>query len=144
MSFFFAPSLAPILRSKKVSLALLSVTGIHLLLTYFGLPGWRCPLLHTLGIPCPGCGLTRASFALLRGDWQEALTIHAFAFFMPLALVLISAGLLPTHHKQQFIVQVEKIERRTGIAMVLFLSLIAYWFVRLVFFRVTFVRVIVG
>ena len=32
-----------------------------------------CPTALLLGIPCPGCGLTRATLALLRGDIAGAL-----------------------------------------------------------------------
>ena len=144
MPKFFAPALTPILQSRKVSLIIIGATVSQLLWAFFGFPGWQCPLLHAFGIPCPGCGLTRACLALLHGEWQQALTIHAFALFMPLALIFISIGVLPARHKQQFIVQVEKIERRTGIFTILLLALLAYWLVRLVFFRTTFIRLIAG
>ncbi len=42
-----------------------------------------CPMAGLLGIPCPGCGLTRAGLALLRGDVSTALHLH------PLSPVLI-------------------------------------------------------
>jgi hypothetical protein len=35
-----------------------------------------CPTALFFGIPCPGCGLTRATLALLRGDVREALALH--------------------------------------------------------------------
>ena len=35
-----------------------------------------CPMASSLGIPCPGCGLTRATLALLRGDVGTALHLH--------------------------------------------------------------------
>ena len=144
MHKFFTPGLTPILQSRMVSSVILGATIIQLLFAFFGLPGWQCPLFHAFGIPCPGCGLTRACLALLHGEWQQALTIHAFALFMPLALIFISTGVLPAHHKQQFIAQVETIERRTGIFTILLLALLAYWLVRLVFFRATFIRLIAG
>ena len=56
----------------------------------FGLAVWSefplCPIAGSLGIPCPGCGLTRASLALLRGDWHEALHFH------PLVWLLLPVG----------------------------------------------------
>ena len=41
-----------------------------------------CPSRVILGIFCPGCGLTRASLALLHGDLENMI------FFHPLAILL--------------------------------------------------------
>lgn len=144
MPNLFAPILAPILKNRPLVVLLLAVGALQLLLGYFNLPGWRCPLLHTLGIPCPGCGLTRATLAFLRGDWRQGLTLHAFGLFMPLVLLLISSGILPSHLKQQFVFQVEKLESRTGVTALLLLALMAYWLVRLIFFPTTFIRLVAG
>jgi hypothetical protein len=38
-----------------------------------------CPVALVTGHPCPGCGLTRATGALLHGDFQEALRLHPLA-----------------------------------------------------------------
>lgn len=35
-----------------------------------------CPMASSFGIPCPGCGLTRATLALLHGDVHHALAFH--------------------------------------------------------------------
>jgi len=49
--------------------------------------GTGCLLASTTGIPCPGCGMTRAVFALLHGD------IHASLHYHPL-LIPSAVGLL--------------------------------------------------
>jgi hypothetical protein len=41
-----------------------------------------CPLASMLGVPCPGCGLTRATLALAHGELKHAHELH------PLVLVL--------------------------------------------------------
>lgn len=39
-----------------------------------------CVWVIVTGFPCPGCGLTRAGFALLRGDFIRAYEIHPFIY----------------------------------------------------------------
>ncbi len=41
-----------------------------------------CPMRNLFGIPCPGCGLTRATVALLHFHFAESIAIH------PLAIVI--------------------------------------------------------
>jgi hypothetical protein len=41
-----------------------------------------CPMASVLGLPCPGCGLTRATFALVRGDLREALHLHPLVWLI--------------------------------------------------------------
>jgi hypothetical protein len=47
-----------------------------------------CGFHWLTGRPCPLCGLTRAFFALARGQWAEALHWHALS---PLAAVMLLA-----------------------------------------------------
>ncbi|MFN9622877.1 MAG: DUF2752 domain-containing protein [Cyanobacteriota bacterium] len=51
------------------------------------LPGFRCPLRHLTGVPCPTCFLTRATSAALVGDWPAAVRLHAFGPLVAVALV---------------------------------------------------------
>lgn len=62
--------------------------GIALIIGY-GIP--VCPSATILGIPCPGCGLTRATLAALHGDLELALRFHPL-FFLLTPLFLYLAG----------------------------------------------------
>lgn len=43
-------------------------------------PGFSiCLSRSVLGLPCPGCGLTRAFAQLARGDWGAAVALHPLA-----------------------------------------------------------------
>ncbi len=62
--------------------------------TFFLLGPPFCPTALFLGIPCPGCGLTRATFALLRGDVGAALRFHPLVFVLtPLFAWALASGL---------------------------------------------------
>lgn len=39
-----------------------------------------CVWVAFTGFPCPGCGLTRAALALLKGNFKEAFQIHPFIY----------------------------------------------------------------
>ncbi len=48
-----------------------------------------CPVRALTGSWCPGCGLTRATHHLLRGNVSEALSFH---LFVPFVLVALAAA----------------------------------------------------
>jgi hypothetical protein len=48
-----------------------------------------CPSAGVLGLPCPGCGLTRATLLLLHGDVARALALHPLV--IPLAPIYLGA-----------------------------------------------------
>lgn len=39
-----------------------------------------CYFRQMLGIPCPGCGLTRSFLLILQGSFAEAWQLHPFAY----------------------------------------------------------------
>lgn len=39
-----------------------------------------CPLIVLTGFPCPGCGLTRATFSILQGNFADAWYLHPFSY----------------------------------------------------------------
>lgn len=57
-----------------------SVAATFALIVALRLP--FCPSASMFGVPCPGCGLTRATLALARGEFRHAHELH------PLVLVL--------------------------------------------------------
>jgi len=56
---------------------------------------WRCPLRALAGIPCPTCGMTRATSLVLRGDFAGATALHPLVWLVvPViaAFVLVEAA----------------------------------------------------
>jgi hypothetical protein len=52
-----------------------------------------CVMAFVFSVPCPGCGMTRATLALLRGDFGRALAIHPLALvIVPLAIGALVTG----------------------------------------------------
>ena len=66
-------------------------TAVVLLLIRFG-EGSTCLVLATTGVSCPGCGMTRAVAAILRGDWQRMWTMHPLAPFLAVQGVIVWAA----------------------------------------------------
>lgn len=50
----------------------------------------RCTVRLTTGLPCPGCGMTRAYLALIQGDFAGAFFWHPL-FWMVIPLFLLAA-----------------------------------------------------
>ncbi|HEX8818313.1 MAG TPA: DUF2752 domain-containing protein [Archangium sp.] len=142
---FATPVLAQLLEHRAPGLVIGAVAALHLGLMRFGLPGWPCPVRHTLGIPCPGCGLSRAIAALLHGDWRGALAGHAFApFFLAALVLLVGMALLPEALRRRGIAGVARFERHTGLTALLLVALVVYWLVRLLVFRSAFIHSTLG
>ena len=52
---------------------------------------WPCPWASLFGIPCPGCGLSRAAALLIHGDLHSALLLHPLS---PVLVPLVLAAAL--------------------------------------------------
>lgn len=127
-------TLAALLRDRRVSLGVTAVAAAQVLCVVTGVGGWPCPLKTALGIPCPGCGLTRASVALLRGEFATAFRLHAFAPVLLLGVsAFVVAGFLPAARREAFASLVGRVESRTRVAYVVLAGLLVYWSVRLLF-----------
>lgn len=141
----FKPVLAPILKDRFARSMITGVSILQLSLVSAKLPAWQSPFHAVFGIPDPGCGLSRAIVALLRGDWQTSLTFHAFAPFFVIALSLIAvATLLPQQPRDKLVALVETLEAHTGLTSLGLIGLVIYWLARLVFMREAFFTLIAG
>src|ERR1043165_2877578 len=115
-SILFRPTLTTILRDRRLSYAITAAAFVQLGFGFFHLPGWVCPVFQVLHIPCPGCGLTRASVLLFHGDWQQALAMHAFAPLLLTALAIIAFSVIAPGNQSQYVIsKTEVLERYTGI-----------------------------
>lgn len=126
------PPLASLYRHRRASRILLLVGAAQIGLVAAGLPGWPCPILAATGVPCPGCGLTHACVALLRGDWRAAL-LHPVAPLVLIGVLLLAgAAILPTDAHAGLVRIVARVERATRLTWVVILLLFGSWIFRAV------------
>ena len=131
MRGFFRPILAPLLHNRLIMPILTGISALQVWLAAAGLPGWPCPIKSALGMPCPGCGLSRAVALLFQNEWRASLTLHAFApVFMVGFLLFVIIGILPPNLYQKSAGIIDALERRTGFMPFFMLSMIIYWLLR--------------
>ena len=129
------PSISSVLLDRKLTVGLGAAAGLHVILVSLRLPSWECPFLHLTGLPCPGCGLTRAIMLLLQGDVNASFRFHAFAPLFLLGIVMVSsAALMPKSFLQPLVLKAERLERQTGFTVIILTGLILYWLTRLLVF----------
>jgi hypothetical protein len=134
----FPPLLGPLLEQRLVAGIFLAAAALQVGLALFHLPGWPCAFRATTGRPCPGCGMSRALAALVRGDWGAALFLHAFApLFAAAGLLLLVASVLPAAWRARLVQGVSAVERATGAAVWLAGAFMVYWLVRLLYTPLT-------
>ena len=65
---------------KKICITLLYL----LMILFLSALGYHCIYRTMLGIPCPGCGMTRAVRAALRFDFATAFSYHPMFWSLPI------------------------------------------------------------
>lgn len=96
----------------------------------FDLP--LCPVAIVSHHPCPGCGLTRATLAMLHGDLHAALHFHPLApLVAPLVLVMLAVNVLG-YVRAGKSAAVEGLRGRliTGFGLLLAVAMVAVWVAR--------------
>ncbi|MEZ5387998.1 MAG: DUF2752 domain-containing protein [Prosthecobacter sp.] len=129
------PWLGPLILQRAMCRALLTAVVI---LTFGLTQGWKlwpCTFAAVTGLPCPGCGLTRAGRALLLGDWQTALHFHPFSpVFAILGLFVAAGALLPLSWAGKLAALVTLFERKTLITTVFWVGLLCFSLLRMLAF----------
>lgn len=130
---FREPLLAEILRYRILCLFLAGLALIQILTAARQITFVFCPFAKLLGIPCPGCGLTRATVYLSAGHFRQALIQHAFSPVVLVGLLLMLAGAVaPMPWRNALCRAVAAVERCTALMPMLFLLLMVYWITRLI------------
>ncbi len=83
---------------KALIRACAAVVAVYAVLFALGI---TCPIKYVTGISCPGCGMSRATWAMLRLDLAAAVYYHPLCFAMPpVALGMIYT--YATHRRRAF------------------------------------------
>lgn len=85
------------LKQHKPLILFLAFAG--LLVLVLRLLNGFCMLRTLTGIPCPGCGMTRAVLSALRGDFRAAFAYHPLWVTLPLLAWLVFCSVLPQYRK---------------------------------------------
>jgi len=78
---------------KRSNSFLISMAGIFLFVFLIVTDIYTCPFKLILGIPCPGCGMTRAFMALLQFRFADAWNLNILSIPVFFGILLVS-GLL--------------------------------------------------
>ena len=75
-------------KKTKIIHICIFVAAMGVLAVLMLLDIYRCPFKAITGIPCPGCGMTRAVLSACRGDFAGAFRYHPlWIVAVPLVLV---------------------------------------------------------
>ncbi len=102
-------------KKYKIYTTISQVLSVVLLIILYLIFG--CPLKLLTGVSCAGCGMTRALFAALKGDFSMAFYYHPLFWCVPLGFIIV-AYRKKISKKKMLIIE--------GAAIVLFLSVYVY------------------
>jgi len=84
----------------------------------------NCLVKLTIGFPCPGCGLTRACFSILRLDFVQAFKYNPLVFVIPIIVWVIIFSERPI---------IQKVYNSKLFWITLFIIVVTTYVLRLVF-----------
>ena len=75
------------MKIKDLKEKLITLSAVVVLTAVWKWLGIQCVFLRLFGIPCPGCGMTRAYLALLRFDFARAFEMHPMFWSVPILII---------------------------------------------------------
>lgn len=90
-----------------------------------------CPFALVTHHPCPGCGLTRATLAILGGHWSQGMAVQPFAL-VTTPVVLAMVVMMATQYVSFGRYGMPRLATRfsTPVLVVLFAAMTAFWVAR--------------
>ena len=76
------------LDKKKLKEYGIPALAVLLVIALMYISGIGCPIRYMTGIPCAGCGMTRAAVALVLLDFKQALHYHPMVYALPIFVAL--------------------------------------------------------
>ena len=124
--------LGAVIARPAIAVPAALITVAQVVAVRFGWPAIPCVLHAATGIPCPGCGLSRAGAALLHGDVVAATRWNALWPLAVLVVSLVVAGaVLPATARTQLASAVSWAESRRGVSAAVLALVLGYWIFRL-------------
>lgn len=80
---------------------------------------YKCPFLHILGVPCMGCGMTRAMIAFVQLKWKLAFYYHPL---FPMVMVAICYYIL----EKLGVFKIEEKKKKIILYFIIICFIIAY------------------
>lgn len=78
LKVFFKERVQNLRLKLVITIVLLAYVAVRVILDM------PCPILHFIGIPCPGCGMTRALLSVLKLELASAFDFHYMFWSLPL------------------------------------------------------------
>lgn len=76
----------------RLFIVLAVLIGLALLWRLLSVLHYTCPIERLFGFPCAGCGMTRAAYRVLNGDFSAAFAENSLVFILPVYLVVFVAA----------------------------------------------------
>lgn len=122
--YFIPRKIAFVAAGIFLSIVFLHVTGVMHADKIRGAIPIFCPFKVLTGIPCPGCGMTRALISITKGDLRAAFRYNPFSFFL---LFMVAVSIIPGK-------QAEKLPSIVPVVMnhvfiIVLIAVLVFWFI---------------
>jgi Protein of unknown function (DUF2752) len=111
ISWHFATAL---INDVRLGRGMLIGGMIYGIFSYFGITLMQCPFKAVTGLPCPGCGMTRSTLALLQGNIVQSIKYNALTGILLVFWLVVAIGVsIPKTHREKMIRLLGKWEQTT-------------------------------